>query len=59
VAGKLPTGVKAVGLAADPATGGYWILTSAGAVKAFGAPWHGSLYGRTPTGRWVVSMAGE
>src|SRR5208337_2925213 len=34
---NIPAGVTAVGLAADPATGGYWILNSNGAVAGFHA----------------------
>ena len=44
--GKLPAGVKAVALAVDPATGGYWILRSDGGVDSFHAPAGGSLYGK-------------
>jgi len=57
LAGKLPAGVRPVGLAADPFTAGYWILSSNGAVTAFGAPWYGSLYHRVPAGRSVTSIA--
>jgi len=46
--------VTAVGLATAPATGGYWILTSAGRVDAFHAPWHGA-----PRGRVVTTIAGQ
>ena len=49
-AGKLPAGVKAVALAADPATGGYWILRSDGGVGSYNAPWYGSMAGQTVTG---------
>ncbi|MGN6170095.1 MAG: hypothetical protein ACTHQQ_18280, partial [Solirubrobacteraceae bacterium] len=42
-AGKLPHGVSAVSSALDPKTGGYWMLLSHGGVKAFHAPWEGSL----------------
>ena len=37
--------LKAVGLAVDNATGGYWILKSNGGVAQYNAPWHGSLTG--------------
>ena len=40
----------AVGLAADPVTGGYWILRSDGGVGSYNAPWYGSMAGRTVTG---------
>ena len=57
-AGKLPAGVKAVALAADPATGGYWIGKSDGGVDAFHAPWYGSLRGQVPAGQSVTGIAG-
>jgi hypothetical protein len=43
--GKLGHGLRALSLAADPATGGYWILKSNGGVDAFSAPSLGSLAG--------------
>ena len=49
--------VRAVGIAADPATGGYWILKSTGGVDSFHAPWHGSLAGRIPPGTAVTAIA--
>jgi hypothetical protein len=58
-AGKLPAGVTATGIAADPATGGYWILKSDGGVDAFAAPWYGSLAGRVGAGQPVTGIAGE
>jgi peptidoglycan/xylan/chitin deacetylase (PgdA/CDA1 family) len=57
-AGKLPAGVKAVGLATDPVTGGYWILKSNGGVDAFTAPWSGSLAWKVPAGQSVTGIAG-
>lgn len=42
--GRLPRGVRAVGLAVDRVTGGYWILRSNGAVNAFHAPSNGGLW---------------
>jgi peptidoglycan/xylan/chitin deacetylase (PgdA/CDA1 family) len=56
-AGKLRPGVTAVGLAADPASGGYWILTSTGRVDPFGAPELGSLIGKIPPGAVVTAIA--
>lgn len=56
-AGRLALGVTAVGLAADRATGGYWILKSTGGVDAFGAPWHGSLAGRLRPGATMTAIA--
>jgi peptidoglycan/xylan/chitin deacetylase (PgdA/CDA1 family) len=55
--GRLPTGVKAVGIAADHATGGYWVLKSDGGVKSFNAPWSGSLAGQLPAGVRVAAIA--
>ena len=49
-AGKLPAGVKAVALAADPATGVYWILRFDCRVASNNAPWYGSMAGQTVTG---------
>ena len=51
--------MTATGFAADPATGGYWIVTSNGGVDAFAAPWHGSLAWHVPAGRSVTGIAGE
>ena len=48
-------GVTAVALAADRATGGYWVLKSDGGVDAFHAPWSGSLRGQVPAGRAVTA----
>jgi hypothetical protein len=55
---KLPHGVKAVALAKDRKTGGYWILSSDGAVKSFHAPFHGSLRGHLGGAR-PVALAGS
>ena len=41
-AGKLGN-QKAIGLAIDAKTGGYWILTSDGGVQNYNAPWQGSM----------------
>jgi peptidoglycan/xylan/chitin deacetylase (PgdA/CDA1 family) len=54
--GKLQPGVTAIGLATDPATGGYWILTSTGKVDAFAAPRLGSLAGHIPPGTLVTAI---
>ncbi len=56
-AGRLAPGVTAAGLAADPRSGGYWILTSAGRVDAFRAPWHGAPAGQRPDGATLVAIA--
>ena len=58
-AGKLRPGDTAVGLAAQPGTGGYWILTSTGRVDAFGAPRLGSLSGQIPLGAMVTAIAAD
>jgi len=55
--GRMGAGVKAVGLAADPDTGGYWILESNGAVGAYHAPWLGSLLNAVPRGQRVTAIA--
>ncbi|MST32734.1 DUF4232 domain-containing protein, partial [Acidimicrobiaceae bacterium USS-CC1] len=59
-----------MGAAVDPATGGYWLVTEAGNVYNFHAPWYGSLAGRslsspvvamtaTATGYLVTTAAGN
>jgi hypothetical protein len=45
-----------VGIAADPATGGYWTVASDGGVFAFDAPFHGSL-GAVHLTKPVIAMA--
>ena len=47
---SLPVGSTATGIALDPTTGGYWVLSSNGAVAGFNAP----SYGQTlvPSGGW-------
>ncbi|MGD0394055.1 MAG: Ig-like domain repeat protein [Acidimicrobiales bacterium] len=45
-----------VGMATDPATGGYWLVASDGGVFSFDAPFHGSMGGRTLNAK-VVGMA--
>ena len=50
----------AVGMAMDPATGGYWLVASDGGVFSFNAPFYGSLPGLPATeqpGQPVVAMA--
>ncbi len=54
---RLPPQVTAVAMTADPATGGYWIVTSDGAVKNFHAPWLGSLRGKIPPGSVITAIA--
>ena len=46
--GKLPAGVTAAGIAADPKTGGYWLLSRTAAVDSFNAP---------RSDRWQASCA--
>jgi peptidoglycan/xylan/chitin deacetylase (PgdA/CDA1 family) len=55
-AGTLGNG-KAIGLAVDPKTGGYWILKSNGGVGNYNAPWYGSLTGKVPAGQTVTGIA--
>ena len=56
---RLPAGVLATGLAADPDAGGYWMGESNGAVDAFAAPWYGSMAGQVPAGQFVTGIAGQ
>ena len=49
--------LRAVGIAADRATGGYWILKSNGGVANYNAPWYGSLNGKVPAGQAVTGIA--
>ena len=51
------TGVKAVAIAADPATGGYWILKSNGGVSNVHASWYRSLNGKIPARQTVTAIA--
>jgi peptidoglycan/xylan/chitin deacetylase (PgdA/CDA1 family) len=55
--GTLSRGTRAIGVALDRATGGYWILKSNGGVANFHAPWHGSLYRKLPAGDFVTAIA--
>jgi hypothetical protein len=61
-----------VGAAFDAATGGYWLVTAAGNVYGFHAPWWGSMAGRAlpapvvgmaydaaTGGYWLVTAAGN
>jgi DNA-binding beta-propeller fold protein YncE len=59
LAGKLPAGVTPTGIAADPATGGYWVLKSDGGVSNFNAPWYGSLARQLPPEQAVKAIAGQ
>ncbi len=56
-AGKLPAGVRAVRIAADPKGSGYWILKSNGGVDAFSALSSGSLAGKLHGTRAVAIAA--
>jgi peptidoglycan/xylan/chitin deacetylase (PgdA/CDA1 family) len=56
-ANRIPVGVSAVALAADPATGGYWIVDSDGTVTGFDARLHGSLAGKVPPGYCITAIA--
>ncbi len=55
--GTLPAGVKTAGIAADHATGGYWVLKSDGGVKNLGTSWAGSLAGKLPAGVRPTAIA--
>ena len=59
--GALAGGVTAVGIAADAATGGYWIVDATGGVANYHAPWYGSLAGQLSPGagrdRWTVDRS--
>ncbi len=55
--GARKTRPRAIGVAVDPATGGYWILKGNGGVASFHAPWHGSLLGKLPAGAVPVAIA--
>jgi hypothetical protein len=41
--GAKPLNEPVVGIAADPATGGYWEVASDGGIFAFHAPFYGSM----------------
>ena len=45
-----------VGMAADPATGGYWLVASDGGIFSFNAPFDGST-GGMPLNKPIVGMA--
>jgi hypothetical protein len=47
------------GLATDPFTGGYWILTSNGGVHNYAAPWYGSAAGTLPAAVTAVGLAAD
>lgn len=53
---QVPEGVTAVAMAGDPATGGYWIVDSDGAVYGYHAGLHGSLAGHVPPGYSITAM---
>ncbi len=55
-ADQVGEGVTAVAMAGDPATGGYWIVDSDGAVAGFHARLHGSLAGHVPPGYSITAM---
>jgi hypothetical protein len=57
-AGKLPPRVRAVRLAVDPSSGGYWVMKSNGGVDGFGVPVQGSLAGKLHGTRPVSIVAG-
>ena len=49
--GGRPLNRPVVGISADPATGGYWLVASDGGIFAFGAPFYGSTGASGSTGR--------
>ena len=53
--GGHPLNKPIVGITADPATGGYWLVASDGGVFSFNAPFYGSMGGH-PSGQ-VIGMA--
>lgn len=70
--GNATAGAPFTSMAQDPATGGYWVLSSGGRIENFNAPWHGSpaashvvadsvaiastMHGN---GYWVLTSAGN
>jgi hypothetical protein len=53
--GSLTLNKPIVGMAADPATGGYWLVASDGGVFSFNAPFHGST-GNLRLNKPIVGM---
>jgi peptidoglycan-N-acetylglucosamine deacetylase len=49
--------VRAVAMAANPATGGYWVLKSDGGVDAIHAPWLGSVRRTVAAGNAATAIA--
>jgi hypothetical protein len=47
-----------VGMAADPVTGGYWLVASDGGIFSFNAPFYGST-GSTELNRPIVAMVAD
>jgi hypothetical protein len=54
--GGKPLNAPVVGIAADPATGGYWEVAADGSVSSFDASSYGSMGGK-PLNRPIVGMA--
>jgi peptidoglycan-N-acetylglucosamine deacetylase len=52
-------GGRAVGLATDPDTGGYWLLKANGSVVAHNAPFYGQLSGKLPRHVTPVAIAAD
>jgi hypothetical protein len=46
-----------VGMAADPATGGYWEVAADGGVFSFNAPFYGSMGGQASGNRFFAMVA--
>jgi hypothetical protein len=62
--GSLPNGITATGIALDPKTGGYWIVTTGGVVRGFNAPYlgehriHSGGWGQYPAAVAIASAPG-
>ena len=54
--GGHPLNQPVVGIAVDPATGGYWLVARDGGVFSFNAPFFGSM-GGTPLNKSIVGIA--
>lgn len=48
-----------VGMAADPATGGYWEVAAGGGVFSFDAPCYGSMAGQAADNRFFAMVASQ
>jgi hypothetical protein len=55
-ASSIPLNAPIVGMAADPVTGGYWLLGKDGGVFSYGAPFYGST-GALRLNQPVIAMS--